>query len=392
MGTSIRAEIHPDLLVWARENSNMDIEYAAKKIGITSAKLEELERGEEKPTIKQLRKIAACYRVNFAAFFLPSPPPKFINPVKDYRRHHGAVFSEISPEIMMDLRSNLNLREIAIELADELDELPSNFNYSCTINDSVEKIAKNIRNILNIDFSEQKKFREPRIAFNTWRESISNIGILVFQSTKIGLNDMRGYSIFYDIFPIIVVNRKDAYAARTFSLLHEFTHLLLRSSGLCDLHTNTNLPAHEQKIEIFCNKVAAETLVPNEILLKYSTLKSVDKCDWTDELLIPIAKDFGVSREVILRRLLDLGLTTKDFYEKNKERFAQEIIRQKEQSSGGFVPPALDVVSAKGSRFVSLVFDALNSSMITPSDAADYLGVKSKHFGKIESNLSKELE
>ncbi|TDY03002.1 XRE family transcriptional regulator [Thiohalophilus thiocyanatoxydans] len=387
MANPIRAQINPDLLIWARKSCRMDIDYAADKLKVTRENLESWESGSKQPTVNQLRNIAKKYRINFGAFFLPSPPQVFTPPVKDYRLHHGAESNDIDPDITIELRMNLQAREIALELENELDESFSRFELECSINDKPEIVATNIRKVLGISFEKQKKFRSSRVAFNEWRNAISSYGVLALQSTHIALRDMRGYSVYFDYMPLIVVNRKDAYAARSFTLLHEFTHLLLRSSGLCDLNSDDSRPVHDQKLEAFCNAVASHVLVPDSLLLSYKQLRGVPSNQWNDEILSPIAKDFGVSREVILRKLLDHGLTTREFYLENRERYTQEAIEYKKRQKGGFVTPSIDVISAKSRQFVSLVFDAMNSNVITRNDASDYLGVRAKHFSAIESML-----
>lgn len=374
-------------MIWARESCHMDTEYASKKLSITYEKLESWESGNVQPTINQLRAIAKTYRVNFGALYLPEPPEVFAPPVKDYRLHHGAEHGEIDPEITIDLRMNLHAREIALELEVELGEQLRPFDLKCSLSDNPIGVANKIRSTLDITFEKQKKFRASRVAFNEWRNAISLYGVLALQSTKVALNNMRGYSVYYDEMPLIVVNRKDAYAARTFTLLHEFTHLLLRSSGLCDLNTGTGRPSTDQKLETFCNAVASQVLVPDELFLSYKQLHGVKQDGWNDSILAPIAKDFGVSREVILRKLLDHGLTSKSFYLNNRERYTQEALAYKKRQKGGFVTPPIDVVSAKSKHFVSLVFDAMNSNIISRNDASDYLGVRSKHFSKIETIL-----
>lgn len=391
MSRPIRAHINPKLLVWARECCRMDTTYAASKLGMDTEKLEQWESGELSPTIRQLRNLANAYRVNFGALFLPEPPATFKPPVKDYRLHHGAVAGEIDPEIAIDLRLHLNAREIALELESDLGLEQAPFELSCSMDDSPAEVAEQIRTALGISFQVQKRFRESRVAFNAWRDAIANAGVLVIQSSKVALSDMRGYSVFFDELPLLVVNRKDAYSARTFTLIHELAHLLLRSSGLCDLSSEPGRPPHEQKLEVFCNAVASQTLVPDSILLSYPDIRGVAQESWTDEILAPIARDFGVSREVVLRKLFDHGLTTRAFYLDNRERYTQEAIEYKQRQKGGFVPPAVDVVSTKGRRYVSLVFEALNSSVITAGDAADFLGVKAKHFNNIETNLRRAV-
>lgn len=379
------ALINPALLVWARKSARMDTIYASKKIGIEEEKLVAWENGSLEPSIKQLRIIASVYKQNFGAFFLPSPPSVFEPPLKDYRRHHGASGHEISPEIILDIKECLDKREIAIELIDELGELLSSFDLVCSIEEVPADVGEKIRNYLDVSFAEQKSLKDPRLAFNFWRGRFEAIGILVFQSTKIEINEMRGYSVFYDRLPLIVVNRKDSYSARTFTMFHELTHLMLRSAGLCDLEARLDISPHEQKLEVFCNAVAAQALVPDKYFLAYPEIRNVDPEGWTPSVLSNIARDFGVSREVVLRKLLDLGLTTQRFYEAMRQQFNDDI--KKSKLKKGFVTPSANVVSSKGKRFVGLVLESLNSSSISAADASDYLGVKAKHFGKIANAL-----
>lgn len=391
MSSPIRAQINPSLLVWARESCQMNVSYAAAKLGVEEEKLQQWECGSKSPTIRQLRNIAKVYRVNFGAMFLPKPPETFTPPVKDYRLHHGATTGAIDPEVSIDLRMHLTAREIALELKHELEQEQLSFALSCSLEDDPSIVASRIREVLNISMLTQKKFRDSRVAFNAWREAISNAGVLVIQSSKIALSEMRGYSVFFEMLPLLVVNRKDAYSARSFTLIHELAHLLLKSSGLCDLNTETGRPPREQRLEVFCNAVASQVLVPDTELLSYPVLRHVAPENWTDGILRPIARDFGVSREVILRKLLDHNLTTRAFYLEHRERYMQEAIEFKQRQKSGFVSPAIDVVSTKGKRYVSLVLEAMHSTVITTGDAADILGVRAKHFSTIEANLGSAI-
>jgi Zn-dependent peptidase ImmA (M78 family)/DNA-binding XRE family transcriptional regulator len=385
MTTSHTAIINPKLLIWARSSAGMETDYASKKLGVSEERLIAWENGSIQPTIKQLRKAANVYKQNFAAFFLPSPPEVFKPPLKDYRRHHGANEQEIAPEIILDVRDSLNKREIALELLDGLGEIVPNFDLTCNINEKPEEIGLRVRDVLGMSFSEQKTLKDPRIAFNYWKERLEKIGVLVFQSTKIEINEMRGFSIYSEKLPLVVINRKDAYSARTFTLFHELTHLMLRKSGLCDLEPRLDISPQEQKLEVFCNAVAAQTLVPDKFLLSYPEVSATKHEEWTNHVLSNLSRDFGVSREVVLRRLLDLGLTSQKFYEELRRRYTEEA--KKSKAKKGFVTPSIDAISSKGKRFAGLVLESLNSAAITQADASDYLGVKAKHFGKIADAL-----
>jgi Zn-dependent peptidase ImmA (M78 family) len=75
---------------------------------------------------------------------------------------------------------------------------------------------------------------------NTWVSALEEAGVLVLASAggRVKVNEMRGFSLYYDQLPVIMVNGADSPRGRLFSLLHEFVHLLLHTSGLCDMVTN----------------------------------------------------------------------------------------------------------------------------------------------------------
>ena len=77
--------------------------------------------------------------------------------------------------------------------------------------------------------------------------------------------EISGCSIYYDNCPIILLNGKNNYNRRIFTLMHELAHLTQGISAICDVDK------HNRK-EAFCNKVAAEILMPKDTLTKMSYL------------------------------------------------------------------------------------------------------------------------
>ncbi len=195
---------------------------------------------------------------------------------------------------------------------------------------------------------------------------------------------MRGYSLCEFPLPVIVVNRKDSYSARSFTMLHEFVHLMLHSSGICDLKTRRDAKPEDQKAEVFCNHVAGASLVPEKKLLHEPIIKQNTTQNWPDESLDELAMKYSVSREVMLRRLLILSRTNEIFYKMKRKQYQSEF---KKKETSGFVPPSINVISASGKTFVRLVLDSFYSNRITLSDVSEYLGVKLKHFDKISHKL-----
>ena len=72
------------LLKWARESARFDLESAAKKLGVPAQRLDAWERGELRPTMNQLRKLANTYKRPIAVFYLPEPPTEF-QALRDFR-------------------------------------------------------------------------------------------------------------------------------------------------------------------------------------------------------------------------------------------------------------------------------------------------------------------
>ena len=115
MANRVEAIVKPELLSWARRSAGLDVDQAAKKIPVKPERLASWERGESRPTVKQLRKLGRVYRRPLAIFYLPEPPLDF-HPMHDFRRLPGEVAGVQSPELCYEIRRALNRREIALEL------------------------------------------------------------------------------------------------------------------------------------------------------------------------------------------------------------------------------------------------------------------------------------
>ena len=76
-------------------------------------------------------------------------------------------------------------------------------------------------------------------------------GDLGSHHTAIDVEVFRGLAIADDVAPFVVINDNDSRAARSFTLLHELTHILLGQSGFRGMRV-------EAEIEKFCDDVAAE--------------------------------------------------------------------------------------------------------------------------------------
>lgn len=385
MARSAEALVKPELLVWAREAGQIPVEYAAEKMNIPPDKLKSWERGQTRPSVKQLRTLAHVYRLPFAAFYLPEAPSLEHPSVRDYRRFPGTAQPRLTPSINFEIRLALERREVFLELLEQVGEPVPDFKMQATLDDDAETLGVAIRDGLKVTYRQQTSLHDHHRAFNYWRGAIESAGVLVFQAADIDLADMRGFSLGLFPLPVIVVNRKDAYAARAFTMLHELCHILLRTSGLCNLDESADRHREEQRTEVFCNHVAGSALVPaQELLMERTTFTASERKEWRDDDVDELSHRYGVSREVLLRRLLVNKLIDRRFYQTKREALLKELPRK----GPGFVPPATDVVSKEGKPFVRLVLNAFGAGRITTSDVSDYLGVRLKHLNKIQEAVS----
>ena len=383
------ALITPQLLIWARERVGMTVELAAKATGIAIEKYQSWETGEKLPTISQAKKFARKVKIPYAWLYLDTPPEKFKLPKNsDYRTFANQALVDATIELNYLLADASMRRDAMIELYAEMDiPLPHFEEYMDADTASDTTIADTIRRLLGLTYEKQRKFKSSNDAFNYYMEALSAIGILVFQTGKIEKNIMRGMSVYDPLFPIIVVNRKDEYNARIFTLMHEFIHILTRTPGICDTF-GLERQSH-YAIEIKCNRIAAEALVPYDILLNGNEWNQIVKFGWDDACIQKIAKTFAVSREVIIGRLLTLSKISIDFYNAKLSQYTEEYEQYlrdiKNKKKDGFLPPSTDICSQVGKLYARTVMSAYSQEIITPRDASQFLsGLRVQHLGKVE--------
>jgi len=90
MAGDISFRLSSAVLVWARTSMGYTIEQAAKKAGVPEEKFEAWEKGEKKPTYKQLETLAERVFKRPLAILLLANPPKEDSIQKDFRNLSNA--------------------------------------------------------------------------------------------------------------------------------------------------------------------------------------------------------------------------------------------------------------------------------------------------------------
>lgn len=376
----IKALANSAVLVWGRRTAGLAREEVARKVGTSVERLESWERGELQPTIAQLRKLADVYKRPLAVFFLEVSPPDDTLPT-DFRRFDPTVVETLSPALRFEMRDARARREAALDLFQEVGEPAPRFDLSSDLADDPEQVGGRLRDSLTLGATPPTN--DTRSVLNFWRDAAEQAGVLVFQAEGIEVEEMRGFSISDRPLPTVVLNIKDAPAARTFSLFHELAHIILNRSGLCvfeERGPNTDI----RRTEVFCNHVAGAALLPAATLLQEPETPHRQVSNLSDDAIDRLARRYGASREAVLRRLLILDRITLTFYQRKRRDFAQEHERRRQGTRGSaFAPPYTMAWTTRGKLFTRLVLQSYDDERITSSDVADHLGLRLKWLERV---------
>jgi Zn-dependent peptidase ImmA (M78 family) len=382
----VEAIAEPRLLVWARKRSGYTVEEVAGKLPTSPDRLTAWESGSLRPTVKQLRRLGAIYHYPIAVFYLPEIP-RGPQPVRDHRRIWGQKPEGISPTLRIEIDIADDRRLLALELLELQDERPRPFRLQAALDENPDAVARRFRQALGVSLDVQFGWGGDKYAgFYAWRDAIEENGALALQMIDVKVPEARGFSLAERPLPAVVANIHDSPRARAFTLVHELTHVALHESGICSLDD-------AGRIEVFCNRVAGSVLVPAEALRAEGTVKAHDDlAEWEDKEIEMLTRRFSVSREVIVRRLVILGLAEQAFYQRKHDQYQEEYRaaeerRKSEKLEGRPIPRDQVAVSRAGIYLSQLVLNSYARGRITASDVADYFGVRIKHLGAIEKRV-----
>jgi len=378
---SFNVSVEPSVLIWARESIGMSEPEVVKKIkGITINTIKEWEKkeGAAKPTFAQIEKLSKIYKRPLSAFLLPAPPKEPLFP-KDFRTLPSEETQSLKPKTYLAIRKARRFQYSAIELIKELGEESKKLPIKANLSDNPETLAEKVRMQFGIKGFPRCASFTKKTALDEWIKILENNGILVFQLSITMNKEIRGFSLIDEDVPVIVLRRSDETSAKIFTLFHELAHLLLREGGICDMEESDI--SHEK----FCNHFAGAFLVPKGKLLNHPVVKAnAETKEWPENFLRDIARDFNVSKEVILRRLLILSLTTKKYYLKKHKEWKSKY---KEPFGRGKKNEIKICLQERGKKYTSMVFDAYERRKIDVMGLADYLGVTSDKIYKVKEAI-----
>ncbi len=375
-----RVAVRPELLRWARERAGLDIVALTRRF----PRIEDWERGDVRPTLKQLESFSKATSAPIGFLFLEEPPAEHV-PIPDFRTVANARVRYPSPALLDTLYLCQQRQDWYRDWAHSMGEKPSDFVGSCRFDDDIAESAARIRHALGFDI-------EARRRLPTWTEALRHfigqadaLGALVMVSGVVGSNnrrpldpdEFRGFALADPVAPLVFINGADTKAAQMFTLAHELAHLWLGESALTDAAPGA-MPT--QRVESWCNRVAAELLVPREWLRA-----EYDEQAELQEEVARLARHFKVSTLVILRCIRDLDSLTRDAFRAAYDEELGRLQRRPRGKGGNFY---LTLVARRSKRFTSALVASTLEGQTSFTESFRLLGIKkTKTFNELSHQL-----
>jgi Zn-dependent peptidase ImmA (M78 family) len=370
--------VNPKIIQWARERARYSLESVAVKFKKDVSVIEKWESGEDFPTYSQLEKLAEIYKRPLALFFFPEPPLE-AEEKQEFRTLPDFEIENLAADTIHALRQakamQLSLQEINNGINPSTKKIFQDIAVSSR--DDLRILAEQIRNYLNVTLEEQLTWNDQETALKKWRSAVEEAGIFIFKRS-FKQREISGFCLIDIEFPIIYLNNSTEKSRQIFTIFHELAHILLQTNGITksdDRYINS-LKGENKYIEIFCNKFAAEFLLPNHVFSEIIRETIVNVND-NDKIISKISSDYKVSREVVLRKLLDNNLISqKEYTLKVSEWYSEQVgkSQDKNKKSGG--NPYANQATYLGENYLKLVFNKYYQGQYDIERVADYLNIK----------------
>lgn len=378
------ASVNPEILIWARETAGFDLDVAARKIDLKSARgvsgaerLALLEAGDGYPSNTLLQRMSQQYHRPLLTFYMPKvPEPAEIG--QDFRTlpDQGDASNFLLGALLRDVKARQSLVRDILEDDEDVSEVALVGSKARLRH--AGQLAEAIIDAIGFDRNEFRTSGSAEDAFTYLRSRVESKGVFVLLagdcghwSTAIEVGVFRGFAIADPLAPFIIVNDQDAKAAWSFTLLHELAHLLLGASGISG-------GPPEGEVEKLCNDAAAAVLLSPAEIADLPLLGNGADVGRIDAL----ADRARISRSMIAYQLYQASRITFARWEGLSNQFRAEWLANKERErernrskDGG---PNWYVVRRHrlGSALLTVARRGIAEGSLSPTRAARMLGVK----------------
>jgi len=367
------------VLKWARTTLyGANKQEAADRLKITVAELDNWETNDSTIAVSILKRMSKVYNRHISVLLYKNPPKSQEAP--KFRKLPSFEEVEFDRKTFMAIRQAQEIQNNAMFLL----ENKENLNLKELIENSEDwnKLSIKLSDLLRIDKDFRFHSKNSAQQLKMWKRSLESLGILVLEQS-FPLSDIRAFTIYDKVAPIIVLNSSDTDNGRIFSLFHELGHLVRKQTDTDQILDLSISSKHEN--EYFSNNFAATFLVPKDLLNK--NVELID--NFNDENVKTIADKFKVSTSVIWIRLRDFDHINQDEFNKIRKKLStfdpfSASLKKKGKTGGNKNTYLYTTMNRKGEFFISEVLNALNTKRLTYYEVLDYIGIKTETLPKLQ--------
>lgn len=359
----------PSVIAWAIRESGYSLRALATMLKVPEEEIGGWTKGKH-PDVAKLQALAAAVERPFSAFLLPHPPASSVPAVK-FRSSTTRNPRELNPEERRRIREAARLQQVISWLTRELEMAAPDIPSSST-KAAIDDVAQAIRARLNVSLATQQSWSSSAEALREWREAVERLGVLVLM-LPMGEESCRGFSIWDDAAPLIAINTAWLPEARVFTMFHELVHLATRTNSACAEDAAPRSIIGGDRVERWCERVAAAIAVPEEALSRVLAEVSGGSTKRTADLstVSRIASRFRVSRRAAALRLIESKRATWGLF-KSIPPHSEQVMR----GGGGPGRTRAEIRRQRyGQRTLALFHEALRQDVLGPADVVDYLDV-----------------
>lgn len=387
--TSTPVYINPKIILWARNRIGMSQKELSFETGIALAQIEAMESGTN-PDAKSARKLAKALKIPFGFLFLKQPPIHDVR-LPDLRTVNGHIPQSLSSTFIEQLTEVAIKQEWYRANQQQLGARPLSFVGKFSIHSDLALIADDMTRTLGLNEVDRGQFPNWSQFLDSLMQISDSLGVLLMRSGVAGNNphaplsieEFRGFAISDTLAPVVFINGNDAIAAQTFTLAHELVHLWVGKTGISNVDFKHRSEQQANEIERFCNRVAAEILVPQATFRamwndSYSVDRNIDR----------LSRHYRVSSLVVLRQALELDKVSPVTYwrtfQEQRDAFSERPTKDKKK--GGNFYSTLPFRNSK--RLTRSVVQAVQEGTLSHRDAATLLGVRLPTFRELSDRMS----
>lgn len=368
----VEVPITPAVLEWAIREAGLTTGRAAELLHVPETTIQAWLDDRARPGMTELRRLAAVLHRPLATFLLPAPPV-LPDAHVDFRHPVDADRAALDPHERLIIREATRLQRAVGWALRELGRSPITLP-TTSIQATPDAIASRMRRLLVERAPEPFPARgSASDAQAWWRVALEATGVLVF-FLPVGEGSARGFSVWNDHAPLIVVNTFWRPEARIFTMLHELGHLVTRSNSACLEQGHGPRRPPDDPAERWCESFSAQVLIPAPELVEMLTARH----GWREGRIVrdlavarAIGRHFKVSTTAAVLRMIGIGAATWALY----RAIPRDADVKRRGGGGAGETRPRSRLRQYGRRTTRVLLDAMNADILGKDDVLGYLRV-----------------